>query len=71
METKGLYGNIPLIKPDDSVRIMYENFSSLSMFSVGSMHHKKIHQINKLMSEYGVVILAGCETRTDWHFVES
>ncbi len=33
------------------------------------MHHKKIRQINKLMSDYGVDILAGCETRTDFRFV--
>ena len=71
METKGAYGNIPIIKPDDSIRLMYENFSSLSVFSTGAMRHKKIWQINKLMADYGVDILAGCETRTDWRFVES
>jgi hypothetical protein len=70
-ESKGPYRNVLVIKPDDSVWLMYENFSSLSVFSVGSIHHKKIRQINKLMSEYGVDILAGCKTRTDWHFVES
>jgi hypothetical protein len=58
-DEKELYGNTPVIKPDDSVRLMYENFSSLSVFSIRSMHHKKIRQINKLMSEYGVDILAG------------
>jgi hypothetical protein len=41
MESNGVYGNIPVIKPDDSIWLMYENFSSLSVFSVGSMHHKK------------------------------
>jgi hypothetical protein len=71
MESKGAYRNIPVIKPDDSIRLMYENFSSLSVFSVGTMHHKKILQINKLMADYGVDILAGCKTRTDWWFVES
>jgi hypothetical protein len=71
MELKGAYGNIPVIKPDDSIRLMYENFSSLSVFSVGTMHHKKIWQINKLMADYGVNILAGCNTRTDCQFVES
>jgi hypothetical protein len=50
---------------------MYENFSSLSVFSTRAMRHKKIRQINKLMTDYGVDILAGCETRTDWQFVES
>ena len=50
---------------------MYENFSSLSVFSTGAMRHKKIRQINNLMTDYGVDILAGCETRTDWRFVET
>jgi seryl-tRNA synthetase len=31
MESRGAYGNIPRIKPDDSIRLMYENFSSLSV----------------------------------------
>ena len=70
-ESKGVYGNIPRIKPDNSIRLMYENFSSLSVFSTGAMRHKKIRQINKLIADYGVDILAGCETRTDWRFVES
>jgi hypothetical protein len=69
MELKGAYGNKPIIKPDDSIRLMYENFSSLSVFSTGTMGHKEIRQINKLMADYGVDILAGCETRTDWWFV--
>ena len=71
MESRGAYGNIPRIKPDDSIRLMYENFSSLSVFSTGAMRHKKIRQINNLMTDYGVDILAGCETRTDWRFVET
>jgi hypothetical protein len=71
MESRGAYGNIPRIKPDDSIRLMYENFSSLSVFSTGAMRHKKIRQINKLMTDFGVDILAGCETRTDWRFVET
>jgi hypothetical protein len=70
MESKGAYGNIPIIKPDDSIRLLYESFSSLSMFSIGAMCHKKIQQINKLMADYGVDILVGCETRMDWRFVE-
>ena len=71
MESKGAYGNIPSINSDDSIRLMCENFSSLSVFSTGAMRHKKIQQINKLMADYGVDILAGCETRTDWRFVEA
>jgi hypothetical protein len=45
---------------------MYENFSSLSLFLTGPMHHKKIHQLYKLMSDYGVNILVGCKTQTYW-----
>ena len=71
MESKGAYGNIPSINSDDSIRLMCENFSSLSVLSTGAMRHKKIQQINKLMADYGVDILAGCETRTDWRFVEA
>jgi hypothetical protein len=41
---------------------MYKNFSSLSLFAVGPMRHKKIRQLNKPMSDYGVDFLAGCET---------
>jgi hypothetical protein len=41
-ESKGKYGNIPHDKPDDSIRLIYENFSGLSLFLVGPMHHKKI-----------------------------
>jgi hypothetical protein len=48
---------------------MYKNFSSLSLFAVGPMLHKKIRQLNKLMSDYGVDFLAGCETRMDWRFI--
>ncbi len=35
----------------------------------GSMRHKKIRQLNKLMSDYGVFFLARCETQTDWRFI--
>ncbi len=28
----------------------------------------KIHQLNKLMVDYSVNVLAGCKTRTDWRF---
>jgi hypothetical protein len=53
------------------VRIMYENFSSLSIFTLGPACHKKVQQLKKLMSDYSVDLLAGCETRTDWRFVLS
>ena len=49
--------------------MMYENFSSLSVFATGHRKLKKIRQINKLASDYGVDLITGCETRTDWRFV--
>ncbi len=67
--SKGPYGCISTFKPDNTIQIMYENFSSLSLFALGLMHHKKIHQLNKLMSNYGVDFLAGCETQMDWRFI--
>jgi hypothetical protein len=69
MEASGVYGWIESDKPDNVIRVMYENFSSLSLFAKGNTRHKKIRKINKLMQNYGVNILAGCETRTDWRFV--
>ncbi len=50
---------------------MYKNFLSLSLFATRTGRHKKIQQINKLMGDYGVDILAGCETCTDWQFATS
>jgi hypothetical protein len=48
---------------------MYKNFSSLSLFATSNSRHKKIQQINKLMGDYGVDLLAGCETSTDWRYI--
>jgi hypothetical protein len=70
-EATGVYSRMSCDKPDDVVRIMYENFSSLSIFTLGPARHKKVRQLNKLISDYSVDLLAGCKTRTDWHFVSS
>ncbi len=67
----GVYGRISREKPDNVVCLMYENFSSLSLFVKGVLHHKKIRQLNALAHEYNVNLLAGCKTRTDWRFVEN
>ena len=42
MEAIGVYGRVPCEKLDNVVRIMYENFSSLSIFTVGPVCHKKV-----------------------------
>ncbi len=67
-EAKGAYGQILVDKPDNVAHMMYKNFSNLSIFADGPRKHKKIHQLNKLASDYGVDLLSGCETRTDWWF---
>ncbi len=71
MEATGVYGRVSCAKPDDVVRIMNENFSSLSIFTLSPAHHKKVRQLNKLMWNYSVDLLAGCKTRIDWRFVSS
>jgi hypothetical protein len=50
---------------------MYENFLSLSIFTLGPARHKKLRQLNNLMLDYSVDLLAGCKTRTDWCLVLS
>jgi hypothetical protein len=47
-EAKGSYGRILSNKPNNVVRMMYENFSSLPIFANGPQKHKKIWQLNKL-----------------------
>ncbi len=59
------YGQIAREKPDNVVRVMYENFSSLGLFTGGPLQQRKVRQLNYLMSDYGVNVLAGCKTRTD------
>jgi hypothetical protein len=68
-EGSGVYGGILGDKPEDIVRLMYEFFSILGMFALGPSCHKKVRQLNNLIQEYGVDLLAGCETRTDWGFI--
>jgi hypothetical protein len=70
-EAKGAYGRILVDKPNNFSRMMYENFSSLSIFSDGLHKHKKIRQLNKLASDYGVDLLSGCKTQTNWWFITS
>jgi hypothetical protein len=48
---------------------MYENVSRLGMFVQGPSRHIKVRQLNKLIQEYGVDLLARCEMRTNWRFI--
>jgi hypothetical protein len=66
LTANGSYGCLSKDKPDNVVRLMYENFSSLSLFVEGPKKHVKIRQLNKIITDYSVDVIAGCETRTDW-----
>jgi hypothetical protein len=65
---EGKYGQLEIVKPDNTIRIMFENFSSLHLFVLGKEKGIQIWQINKLMKEYNVNIMDGCKTRVDWRF---
>jgi hypothetical protein len=65
----GTYGHLLIDKPDNGIQMMYKNFSSLSLLIDGPKKHMKLRQLNKIMSDYSVDVLAGCKTRTDWCFV--
>jgi len=69
LTTKGAYGFLSCDKPDNIVCMMYKNFSSLSLFAKGPKKHVKICQLNKLLKNFGVDVIARCETRTDWRFI--
>ncbi len=69
MEGEGIYGRIHNKKPNNVVRIMFKNFLSLGLFVEGLARHKKVRQLNKLVWDYRVDLLAGCETRTDWRYI--
>jgi hypothetical protein len=65
----GTYGQLQYKKPDNVIWMMYENFSSLSHFTKGPKKQVKILQLNKLMVDYSVDVLARCKTRIDWQFI--
>ncbi len=69
-EKAGKYGWRERNRPDDVVQVMYKNFSSLGLFVERPARHKKVGQLNKLMADYGIDVLAGCETWTDWQFIK-
>ena len=44
-------------------------FHGLSLFVEGPKKHIKIRQLNKIITDYSVDVIAGCETRTDWRYI--
>ena len=51
LEGGGVYRRISKEKPNDVVRVMFENFSSLGLFVEGALRHKKIQRLNSLLRE--------------------
>jgi hypothetical protein len=49
-------------KPDDTVRLMVENWNSLGIFTGKS----KVSRINSLLRTFEVDVVAGSETQCDW-----
>jgi hypothetical protein len=70
LTANGSYGCLSEDKPDNVVCLMYENFLSLSLFVEGPKKHVKIRQLNKIITDYSVDVIAGCETRTDWRYID-
>lgn len=54
------------MKESDLIRILFENFNSLGVFTGDS----KISAVDKLCRGFKTDILAGCEVQCDWRFVE-
>ena len=55
---------MPVKKPPDVIRWMFENWNSLGVFT-GDL---KINGVNSLQKRYSVDGIAGCETQADWRF---
>jgi hypothetical protein len=49
--TVGKYRQLEKVRSNNTIRIMFENFSSLCLFVQGKEKGRKIRQINKLMKE--------------------
>ena len=63
----GRYGHAPTAKPDDTIRLMVENWNSLGVFT----GKRKLPRINSLIRSFGVDVIAGSETQCDWRQVDA
>ena len=59
LEKTGQYGYVPRKKPDDTIRVLFENFNSLGVWATGKAHRKKIRRWKRLLREYDVDLFAG------------
>ena len=70
LDTEGTQvSNVEQTKPDDVVRVFFENFNSLCLFQKGRKRRKKIKRLRELAKKYDVDVLCGAETQTNWRFV--
>ena len=61
---KGGHGLVPEDKPADTVRILFENWNSIQLFT-GT---RKINLINSLVKRYKSDVLAGVELQANWDY---
>jgi hypothetical protein len=66
----GKYGQLEKVKPNNTICIIWKKISSLCLFVQGKKKGRKICQINKLMKEYNVDVMAGCKMQVDWRFTK-
>lgn len=63
---EGGLGYMPAKKTDGWIRIMFENWNSLGVFT----HRWKVDRLNHLIRQLQVDVIAGCESQCDWSFVD-
>ncbi len=63
--TEGGTGHLPTHKRNGYIRIMFENWNSLGIFT----HSWKIERINYLIKRHQIDIVAGCESQCNWALV--
>ena len=61
---EGGHGFVLLKKPDDTLRLVMENWNSLKMFT--EKEHDRIHRIDAIRKKYNADVTAGQETQTFW-----
>ena len=71
-ETKGTQvSQVKQAKPDDVVRVFFENFNSLGVFTQGKARRKKIKRLRELAGKYDIDVMCGVETQTDWRYAKT
>ena len=62
----GGVGYLSSNKKKGMIRLMFENWNGLGLFG----HNWKCDKLNHLIKRHSVDIVAGCESGTDWSFVD-